>query len=489
MKIDFKKCLPYLPLCLLFLAILVYGLIYVFRPYTITIDLGDGSKPIKKTYSIASGNIPLGTPEREGYRFTGWTGTNGSVPQKDVVVKSGSIGNRRYVAKWTGKLIVRCQDWIIDADGRLVANITDSVDQYLKSGSKKVRSRYKKRWLKVNAGDVVDPADWGEVEDRNYYSDRYMYVGNSGKTTVTENETIIYRYFYPVFSVAFRVNNQGIKSFGVKSLDLARFNLYFDGKKVASNVNTYAQPVPVGTKYYVEMLWTNAEYRHLTNGNETGTVGGDKCLAVVNFATREEDYTATCRDILADAKGNEIKDITASVDSYLRSGKCEKDYPLIPRTVEVGHDEGISGQDWGNDTSPKAYHSDYCYGGSSEPVLVDDEDVEVLRYFYPTLDIRITVDGMHEAGFREDDPDEKNDKTGTERFDLYVDGEPVALGVSSYKGGVPYGSTYEVRNAVSDQGYIYVPGEKDTGVMGDKGRTIKIDFASKVAANEEELTD
>ncbi len=482
MKTDFKKFLPYLPLLILFLALVVGGIFYVFKPYTITVDLGDGSTPVTRSYSVASGSIPLGTPKREGYSFLGWTGANGKTAQYNVVVWGGSIGDRYYVAKWSKKLTVTCEDWIIDADGNLVANITNEVDSYLKAGNKKVKSRFKKRTKKVKSGDVVDPAEWGEVEEKNYYSDRYVYVGNSGEKEITEDGTVVYRYFYPYFAVNFLVDNITIKSYGVKSVDLARFNLYINGEQVASNVNTFSKAVPVGTWYNLEVVWTNPKFKYQMSGSEFGKVGNDKHIAYVRFATREGDYTATCRDYITDANGKRIKDITNDVDVYLRHGKSEMKYPVITRTVEVSDDDRISGADWGHDESPKAYHSDYCYAGSSKEVKVDGNSVGVYRCFYPLLDIRIKLDGMVQMN---DSVEEDEDTAAAARFDLYVDGEPVARDITEFKGGVPYGSTYEIRNAVSDQGYTYVPGEKDSGIMGIDNKTIKLDFVSEPVEVEE----
>ena len=46
----------------------------LFRPYRITLDLGDGSAPVTKIYTVNAGKLDLGIPKRSGYRFTGWTG-------------------------------------------------------------------------------------------------------------------------------------------------------------------------------------------------------------------------------------------------------------------------------------------------------------------------------------------------------------------------------------------------------------------------------
>lgn len=40
------------------------------------------------------------TYKREGYRFTGWTGSNGDTPQLNVTIPKGSIGDLTFNANW-----------------------------------------------------------------------------------------------------------------------------------------------------------------------------------------------------------------------------------------------------------------------------------------------------------------------------------------------------------------------------------------------------
>ena len=71
--------------------------------YTVDYDLNGGttSATLKESYSIISDDFTLPTPTRAGYTFSGWTGSNGSTPQKTVTVKKGSTGNKSYKANWT----------------------------------------------------------------------------------------------------------------------------------------------------------------------------------------------------------------------------------------------------------------------------------------------------------------------------------------------------------------------------------------------------
>jgi uncharacterized repeat protein (TIGR02543 family) len=72
--------------------------------YPITYDYDHGTPPApdnQPTYTIESGAILLKEPTRPGYTFTGWTGSNGTTPQKPVTIPANSTGARNYKAHWS----------------------------------------------------------------------------------------------------------------------------------------------------------------------------------------------------------------------------------------------------------------------------------------------------------------------------------------------------------------------------------------------------
>ena len=52
------------------------------------------------TYTIESATFTLAKPDKTGYIFLGWTGTNGELPQTSVTIAKGSTGDRDYHANW-----------------------------------------------------------------------------------------------------------------------------------------------------------------------------------------------------------------------------------------------------------------------------------------------------------------------------------------------------------------------------------------------------
>lgn len=68
--------------------------------YNITFDLNGGSGISNRTYNRDTATFNLGTPSKAGCMFTGWTGSNGTSPQKTVQIAKGSAGDRSYTANW-----------------------------------------------------------------------------------------------------------------------------------------------------------------------------------------------------------------------------------------------------------------------------------------------------------------------------------------------------------------------------------------------------
>ena len=75
--------------------------------YSIDYDYAGGELPSGKTnpatYTIETDTFTLNNPEKRGYDFIGWTGTDLSSPTMTVTIPNGSIGNREYTANYTPK--------------------------------------------------------------------------------------------------------------------------------------------------------------------------------------------------------------------------------------------------------------------------------------------------------------------------------------------------------------------------------------------------
>ena len=69
--------------------------------YSINYNLNGGTMTGQKTSYTVADSFTLPQPTRTGYTFTGWTGSNGTTPQKTVTVNKGTRGNLSYTANWS----------------------------------------------------------------------------------------------------------------------------------------------------------------------------------------------------------------------------------------------------------------------------------------------------------------------------------------------------------------------------------------------------
>ncbi|MEG1751815.1 MAG: hypothetical protein RR247_01970 [Clostridia bacterium] len=70
--------------------------------YQITCNLNGGVSDTEypKIYTLFSEDIKLANPVKGDFFFTGWTGSNGTTPQRNLVIKSGSAGNIELTANY-----------------------------------------------------------------------------------------------------------------------------------------------------------------------------------------------------------------------------------------------------------------------------------------------------------------------------------------------------------------------------------------------------
>ena len=69
--------------------------------FTITYELNEGEANNPTEYKYHSADIVLNDATKVGYTFDGWTGDNGTTPEKGVTIVSGSTGNKTYEANFT----------------------------------------------------------------------------------------------------------------------------------------------------------------------------------------------------------------------------------------------------------------------------------------------------------------------------------------------------------------------------------------------------
>ena len=100
--------------------------------YSITYNLNGGTVPNSSnpnSYTIES-NITLANPIRDGYKFTGWSGTDlTGESNKTVTIQQGSTGDRDYTAYWedvTDPVISGIEDGKTYCPGEITVTVTDN---------------------------------------------------------------------------------------------------------------------------------------------------------------------------------------------------------------------------------------------------------------------------------------------------------------------------------------------------------------------------
>lgn len=163
---------------------------YVFElypTYTVTYDSDGGTLSSAPTqYDKNSGEITIPRPTKDGFRFTGWTGTDLTDKTLDVVIPTGAKGNREYTAHW--EEIVYRNVYFVSRYG------TAPQAQQVESGTK--------------ATKPADPTEDGWRFQGWHRNNDYMDDPFDFDTPITENTTL-YAKWAKTWTVTFDANGHG----------------------------------------------------------------------------------------------------------------------------------------------------------------------------------------------------------------------------------------------------------------------------------------
>ena len=215
--------------------------------YSVTYNLDGGSisgQPTKYTVESAALNIPR--PTKTGYTFLGWTGSNGSTNQLDVIIAHGSTGNKSYTAHWK------------------VNTYTMTVNH----------CKYNQRTGQWDIFKVTkDKADYGAVYTPKYDTPTGYYNHHrdwdKGWTVTGDGSFSV--YYYPN-SYKLNVNTwlDGVKGSNGGGYSDIKFNVYINNKLTAQNVSDYCASHLYSDTYKIEMI-ANSKYTYEKQAYE-GTI-------------------------------------------------------------------------------------------------------------------------------------------------------------------------------------------------------------------------
>ena len=86
--------------------------------YSINYELDGGNADNLNNYNVESNDIALNAPEKAGFDFIGWTGSNGNIPSVSVTIPQGSTGDKNYTANYTQRFTI---DYVLN-DGVVATN-------------------------------------------------------------------------------------------------------------------------------------------------------------------------------------------------------------------------------------------------------------------------------------------------------------------------------------------------------------------------------
>lgn len=249
----------------------------LYPTYTITYELDGGTlSNAPAQYNKNSGTVMLPRPTRDGYRFTGWTGTDLTEKTLDVVIPAGSTGDRKYTANW-----VETRTVTFDVNGHGTAPAPQTVD----FGTKAVRP--------------TDPAQTGWRFD-GWYTDKDCTVAYDFDSVVTDNITL-YAKWVKTVTVTYHVGSYGTapdsqtvdagKKF-TRPADPVDSRAIFQGWYTDENYTTaYDFGSAVETDLNLYAKWKDG-YRVVFQ-TAYGTAPAEQKVALNGKATKPADPTAT----------------------------------------------------------------------------------------------------------------------------------------------------------------------------------------------------
>lgn len=168
--------------------------------YSISYDLNGGTagSDSPTSYTIESGAITLPAPTRTGYTFAGWTGANGTTPQKTVTIATGSSGNRTYTANWIPNTYTVTYNGNGASSGSMASQTATYASDFITAKNAFTRTGYTFNGWNEKADGSGTP--WALT------SSGVAESGKKWKWTYTNNITLLAQWTANKYTVSFNAN-------------------------------------------------------------------------------------------------------------------------------------------------------------------------------------------------------------------------------------------------------------------------------------------
>lgn len=143
--------------------------------YKITYNLNDGVLNEKNptSYGMFTETFTLNNPTKEGYKFIGWTGSNGAVPKLTIKIGKGSEGDLEFIANYEAKTFIILENEVLKWQ---IANSDSIYEIYVNNELAKITIN-----KQINISELYEHFKSG---------DNSIYVKSGGVKTL--NETYYY---------------------------------------------------------------------------------------------------------------------------------------------------------------------------------------------------------------------------------------------------------------------------------------------------------
>lgn len=198
-------------------------------------------------YTAGSAAITLPTPSRDGYTFTGWTGTGLTEKTMTVTIPTGSTGARSYIANWTEN--------------------SHTITYYVVDNNEptKLTGLTPNSYTEAEAAEGITLAIPGDIKGDNYGKEGYVIDGwynepdfsGTPVTAIPEGTNIDLTYYGKWVKAPLTVQYEVL---GHPDLDIKKIEALFgDGTELPSQVEAGTE-LPTNTKETYEIFrWCYAE--------------------------------------------------------------------------------------------------------------------------------------------------------------------------------------------------------------------------------------
>lgn len=243
--------------------------------YTISYNLNGGAVVVSNptSYNIETPTFALHNPTKLGYVFVGWTGSNGTIPQKAVSIYKGSTGNKSYKANWTAADIgYTVNHYVMDINGNYPSTPTKTE---MLSGFTDTSVTAKR--LNLGNGFTYPDVQTVKVKADGTTVVNYYYIRN--KYTLDLNGLI---------SSVLRPNlTEEVDS---QTFIAGKATVTVNGKVLATNETDFCQMVYYGSSYKITTV-PEAGYSIIGNTTIEGTMpASDKTVTITINANKDTKY-------------------------------------------------------------------------------------------------------------------------------------------------------------------------------------------------------